>query len=322
MQIPVPPEAIAHVARELAVKAQTNGRRILGSQLGKLVNDSLAPGHVKDFGGLRMFAQDYLHEHVRLAGRDEASADIWYDIVEAAQRVVPQLVVPDTVEAVAGAALWRYFSNPRINCRLGAQPSGAVWVGPEHTTLPQDAVALNRFGADRYRALAQRFRDEHGADAEVVAELDKALAHESFYGEWIAALRRLRTGQQDMLRSWEILRTSEIAKALAEELAAAGVDASRVAEIVQLARPVASAPRLAKSNWAYTAGAAHSGAQVQFVSLRVPTRPAVGGAAPLDEVARLRQIVHRAVDQMSAAELSEIRLTASTLLKLTSTHNG
>jgi hypothetical protein len=322
MRIPVPPETIAHIARELAVKAQANGRRILGSQLGKLVNDSLSPAHVRDFGGLRSFAHEYLQEHVRLVGKDDASADLCYDIVEAGQRVVTKPVVPDAVEAVAGADLWRYFSNPRLDCNIGAEPSGTVWVAPQHASLPQGATELKRFGVDQYRALARRFRDEHDAAAELVVDLDNALAHESFYGEWIAALRRHRAGQQDMLRSWEILRTAEIAKALGEELAAAGVDASRVAEIVQLARPVASAPRFVKSSWAHASGAGHGGAGVQFATLRVPTRVAPSGSALLDEVEQLRQIVHRAVDQMSAAELSEVRLTAGTLLKLTTMNNG
>ncbi|MCZ8112093.1 MAG: hypothetical protein ACK50K_18700 [Betaproteobacteria bacterium] len=322
MRIPVPPETIAHIARELAVKAQANGRRILGSQLGKLVNDSLSPAHVRDFGGLRSFAQEYLHVHVRLVGKDDASADLWYDIVEAAQRAVTKPAVPETVQAVAGAELWRYFSNPRLDCSIGAQPSGTVWVAPVNTSLPQGTTALKRFGVDRYRALARRFRDEHDAVAKVVVDLDKALAQDSFYGEWIAALRKHRTGEQDMLRSWEILRTSEIAKALGEELAAAGVDASRVAEIVQLARPVGSAARTAKSSWTLESDAAHGGAGVKFLTLRMHPRVAASSAAPVDEVAQLRQMVHRAVDQMSAAELSEIRLTAGTLLKLTSMING
>jgi hypothetical protein len=105
-------------------------------------------------------------------------------------------------------------------------------------------------------------------------------------------------------------------------LGKAGVDATRVAEIVQLARPIAKTGRAARPAPVPPAGHAVVGVSPGLPKLKFTSPPQFYGGGPptgFDEVEELRKLVHRAVEAMSLTELREIRLSANTLMKLTLT---
>jgi hypothetical protein len=342
--ISLQPEVLAHVSRELAVRAQTAGTEILGSQLGKLINDALAPHSLREFGGLRTFVESHLGSVLRQREFDATSPDVAYDIVDTPPPAARPLSVPKAFQAVAGADLWRFYSNPNLKCQLAAMPSGAIVVGPEGLPMPEPAVSLARFGTEQYRQVAETFQRDHSGNARVAEALSSVLQEKDFYGDWIVTLRNLRAEPGDLLRKWEILREATISQQLTHELSRAGIDATRVAEIVQLARPVAkSAAKTAAADSGYTiatpphARAVKAGLAAQtsrfagggrstdatgqtriFVSTTTAPKFAGGGLpVSLDEAEELRQLVHRAVEVMSLAELREVRLSANTLMKLT-----
>ncbi len=310
----ITPEALATVTRELAVRAQTHGPHILGAQLGKLINDALHPRHVREFGGLRNFVSSALASQVRSIPSE--ANDLLFEIVPMPPASGQRTNLPLEWMPVAGADLWRYFSNPNLPCAMAAVLPSTVLAGPPDLPLPDQATNIPRVTSAEYRALAEEFLKEHSGKLEIYPVLKEALAVEDFYKPWINALRRLRVTNIDLLKSWEILRAAEVAKALTKALSNAGMEASRVAEIVQLATPVTKAPRIAPVT---TAPAAPVDRSHVFLSFKKAMTFYGGGESipPMaDEAAELREFIHRAIDQMSHAELRDIRISAGTLMKL------
>lgn len=317
---PLPPDVLAYVSRELAVKAQTTGPMILGSQLGKMINDALMPRHLREFGGLRAFADLYLGRMVRQREFDPMAPDVAYDIIAVPAPAARPLAVPTAFQSVAGVDLWRFFSNPNIKCQLAVLDSAAVLAGAEGVPMPAAAVPLSRFGAPDYRQLAETFVREYSGDMQIGVALQEVLKKDDFYKDWIATLRALRAEPGDLLRKWEILREETVAQALTDALGKAGVDATRVAEIVQLARPFAKNARVATPAPVPPLRYPVMGASNGMPKLKFTSPPqSYDGGPPIgfDEADELRKLVHRAVEFMSLTELREIRLSANTLMKLT-----
>lgn len=322
MQITVPPEALAVIAHELAVRAHQRGSDILGSQLGKVINDALRPYHMRDFGGLRSFVQTFLSDLVRIKP-SEGLDDVIYEVIAAPPPAARPSNVPQDFEPVAGADLWRFFSNPNLACQLAVQQPSTVLVGPTDKPLPEHSTAIARISSLEYRALADKFLQEHSDNSEIAEALQAALNLQDFYKPWITALRRLRGNQMDLLKSWEILRTATVAASLSQALLKAGVDTSRAAEIVQLASPV---PKSARATTQVIAPQPASGSAVgtgKHTVLFSFKKPMFFGGGESwtsdDDATELRQFLHRAIDLMSAAELKEIRISAGTLVKMSAT---
>ena len=312
------PDVLAQVSRDLTVKVQTSGPMILGSQLGKVISDALLPRHLRDFGGLRAFVETYLARQVRQRDYDPDAPDVVYDIIDVPAPAARPLSVPTAFKSVAGADLWRFFSNPNIKCQLAVLDTAAVLVGAEGVPMPLAAVPLSRFETSSYRKLAETFAANYTADSRIGVELARVLGQDNFYKDWIFTLRDLRAEQSDLLRKWEILREQAVAQALTEALHNAGVDATRAAEIVQLARPIAKAARAPSPAPFPRAAPAVETAGIASPKLTTPAQFYGGGpSAGFDEAEELRKLVHRAVEVMSLTELRDVRLSANTLLKLT-----
>ena len=318
MQTPLPPEVLASVARDLTLRAQTRGTpEILGAQLGKLINEALSPRHVREFGGLRQFVETELATLVRVQPGSLGSADLTYEILNAPPPAAKPLSVPQDFVPVAGADLWRFFSNPNVSCRLAVQQPATVLVGPPEMPLPLNSIEIDRIGTPVYRELAEAFQQERSGDPLIAPVLREALSTGDFYKHWISALRRLRTPAADLLKSWEILRTARVATAMTSELTKAGVELSRVAEIVQLATPVS---RAVKHHVGVPFNpAVSSGLSFAAGGVRKPSFYGGGEAwGPAEDTAELRDFLHRAIDAMAATELRDIRISAGTLMKMTS----
>jgi len=291
----------SNITRALEQHLQERGNTILGAQLGLLVSGAIRPRKLSDIGGLRRVASESLKDQLSQIVPTVGSHDITYRIERKSS--APGANVPPPAEAaraVTGIELWRFFSNPKLACALMARPSGEVLVLGEGRDAVPGTAPVQRPTQEEYRTLAQQFADQQEGDLR--DSLQACLSETDFYNGWIAKLREKRTSSQNLLRQWETVRAEHIAKRLYEALAAAGIEDSTVASIVAGARPaVRSKP-------------ARPTASVSIALDAVSTSGSVANAPDRDiEEMALRTLVHRAVDQMSLAELREFRVPASLL---------
>jgi len=298
------PLETAAIARELHVRLATRGSEILGSQLGKLINDIVQPRSVRLLGGLRRLADSDLRPYVVELGATD-KADVQYEILAPTVARHEPTSVPEHDAEIAGQDLWRFFSNPNIECTLSVANSGQIFAAPLGSQTPPDRSSMARIDTDEYRKLAEEFLEQSTPEA-AREQLRQTLREENFYHSWVTTLRRLRPLFPELAKAWEILRIEHVAGRLSEELRRSGVDPARAAQIAAVARPVSRPPRGAAEQ------AATPRAREPMASATRP-RPPAGGPV-LDDVEALRALVHRAVDVMSAAELRELRISAGTLL--------
>ncbi|HEV7318815.1 MAG TPA: hypothetical protein VGO04_09430 [Ensifer sp.] len=307
----LPGESIAKIAVELGLRAAASGPVILGSQLGILINDALAPQNTKDFGGLRSVVQDQLSEHVRLVTTAAKSNDFVYEIISSNASTKRPLQPPQHEREVSGADLWRFFSNPKLDCIVTATPAGVVMVSPLDAPVAEHAVRLRRVEAREYQQWAGDFANEHSLQDLFAA----ASQTEDFYRAWIPGLRKSHAHAVNLLKKWEILRTEKVASHLKSELEQAGVEASRVAEILRLARPVGR-PVRPPTIQLYSAIEQQPIAQLIARGSRTLSADAAESTAPSDELARMRKLLHSAVDVMTLSELQAINISAGTWISL------
>lgn len=312
-------EAKAQLAHDLATRTQAVGPIILGSQLGNLIHKALAPVHVRELGGLRMFVENELNEFVRLLGPAFNSTDLVYEIFGLTAPPPQPISAPDAFQDIAGANLWRFYSNPNVRCRLAVANLETVQVGPEEHPLPANSKELPRFPPDQYKNLAESFRNEYRHDRAIESSLNSVLLSDIFvYKNWIAELRNLKSNDQSLLRLWEAFRANSIAESLRKDLISIGVSSDRSNEIVQLAQPVAKTIHVTHSKNVATIVNTQFGISSLTGKQTKSTSSSAGPTSnQSDEMDELRLLVHRAVDFMPLDELREIRLSASTLLKMT-----
>lgn len=296
-------QEMAVIARALEVHAVKSGnRRILGAQLGFIINEAVRPRHLRELGGVRKIAVTALADLLHPVPVSAQDPDIAFEIKprQSQTAIVPR--IPDSATEVAGADLWRLFSNPKIACSLTVTPAGEVCFIPPHDMPQSESAALTRPSAEDYRRLAVSFaqleNDPLKTELMAVAKLP------DFYNSWIVALRRLRTQERNLLKSWEILRSDFIADSLRTQLQQAGLDVVRASEIVATARPIVpqrsamvALDANAKREPAYSA-AAESPASKNNV----------------DELSVLRRVLHEAIDRMSLADLRELRIPAGAMI--------
>lgn len=304
-------ESIAKIAAELEMRAAAIGPIILGSQLGILINDVLAPQNTKDFGGLRSVVHDQLSDHVRLLTTAAKSNDFVYEIISASPGAKRPLQAPQYEREVSGADLWRFFSNPKLDCTVTATPAGVVSVSPSDAPLAAHAVQLHRVQASAYQQWAADFSKEHS----VQDFFEAASQTEDFYKAWILGLRKSQVQSAGLLKKWEILRTEKVASQLKSELERAGVEASRVAEILRLARPVGR-PVRPTTIQLYSSIESPQTAQLIARGTRAPSPEGTDSPVPSDELARMRKLLHSAVDVMTLSELQAINISAGTWISL------
>lgn len=299
MQPQLSPEVVSAIVHHLESWALESGPNILGSRLGGLINAALAPQNVRDFGGLRLLVQTALSPYVRSLGLSVEAQDYMYEIITASQAGKRPLHTPQSTQEVVGADLWRFFSNPNIECAMAVSPPSVVVVAPRAEQLPAGVVALTRMESSQYQTWAKEFAEEHGLSQQFEAS---TLAPD-FYKAWIPALRKVATAGMNYLKAWEILRTDKVAQHLTDQLKAAQVDALRAAEIVKLARPVGRPSR----------------SVIAPLMVAEPRKPYLDTSIPSStqsDLTSLRQVLHRAIDVMTLEELREIRVRAGTWMAI------
>lgn len=288
---------IANIEFSLAFRALEHGNKILGSQLGGLLNTALRPKSVREFGGLRSFVQEELQNKVRLDGQDTASPDLMFTIIGHGERI-PIASTLAEVREVAGSELWKIFSNPNVPDKLSANPSGSILRQPPYEELAEGYAPLVCPGREDYRLLAREFAHLQTTE-EMRTALDETLNEDDFYKFFIAKLRTLRTPTKNPSKEWEIFRAEFVAKKLLEGLQNCGVDISKSTEIVTLARPVVTRHRPATE-------------QIVIKSSENETLPNIQS-----ESASLRALLHKAIDLMTDSDLRELKIPVGVLIEAT-----
>jgi hypothetical protein len=306
MQNPIlTPQEVAAIAQALDVfVAQSGNKRVLGAQLGAIISSAIRPKLLRELGGMRKVASEALAMLLIPITPSPDDSDVAFTIKSRPPQAGTDNLIPDFPTEVAGAVLWRLFSNPRLPCALTISESGAVLaqkVAPEQSAIPG---ALAGPSTEDYHKLAGIFASQE--DDPVRSRLVAALSAKDFYNTWIAELRELRTPQNNLLKRWETLRSEFVATKLAEALDGGGLDAVRVSEIVSTARPLAGwrqqhqQPEPAKSS-------------LPVVRVEASYQTHVPA---MDELSSLRKILHNAIDRMSLAELGELRIPAGALIDI------
>ncbi len=305
MQTPViTAQEIAVIARALEVHAAEKGvRRILGAQLGAIINEAIRPKHLREFGGMRKVATFALTDLVLATAPSPDDSDAIFEIKAHPVQVAAARKVPEIPTEVAGADLWRLFSNPRLPCELSATPEGAILAAVSKEGAAVSASTITRPSAEDYHRIAVQFASQQ--DEPYCSKLQPVLGSQDFYNSWIAALRFLRTPELNLLKRWETIRSEFVSSRLHSSLVSAGIDEIRASEIVAAARP-AIAQRTVRSVLApQTAIESSIPSQESFVSKQI---------TPADELSTIRRILHDAIERMSLAELREVRIPAGALL--------
>ena len=305
MQTPnLTPQEIAKIAQALdAYAAQSGNKRILGAKLGSIITLAIRPKQLRELGGMRKVASDALSELLAPLPTTTLDPDVAFEVKTRTPHAGTDNLIPNVPTEVAGAALWRLFSNPKLPCALTISPEGAVLaqrVAPDGPAVPG---ALEGPTTEDYQALAGDFASQE--DPPVREKLEATIVVADFYNTWIAELRALRTPQNNLLKRWETLRSEFVARKLQQALATAGLDVVRVSEIVSTARPLAGWRQRPPAEAAKSeAPATRADAVHQAV------------APAMDDLAALRKILHGAIDRMSLSELSELRVPAGALIEI------
>lgn len=288
---------IAKIQTLLNDHVQKKGPSILGAQLGQYIRRAISPKTIKFVGNLRSLVDNELREMLSFV--EALPSDSMYRVTVPGQGTIT--FNPDFV-SVAGARLWESFSNPNLDCLVGVDTAGVVYVTSPVKPFGADITPLSKMTSEEFYELAKVFAAEQ-KDASLQAALYEALEHSIFYSKWIAALRAHRS-TANFLRSWEIKRTELVVARLQSELEKAGLCTAQAVSIADEIRP--------KSGRTITkpveAAAPRAGRQIEGSS------PVSGTESKEHE--DLRALLHRAIDKMSLADLKDIRVPAGLLLEI------
>lgn len=288
---------IAKIQTLLNEHVHKKGPSILGAQLGQYIRRAISPKTIKFIGNLRSLVDNELREVLSFV--EALPSDSLYLVSGPGQG--PITFNPDFVPA-AGAKLWESFSNPTIDCLVGVDTAGVIYVTTPAKPFGADFTLLKKMTSDEFYELAKVFAVEQ-KDIPLQAALYEALEHTNFYSKWIAALRAHRS-TANFLRTWEIKRTELVIARLQEELERAGLGTARAVVIANDIRPkparsVAKPPAV----------------PVQKAACQPEAASSVPGAE-LEDLEELRAVLHQAIDKMSFADLSDIRVPAGLLLEI------
>jgi hypothetical protein len=291
---------IAQIRASLLSTAAKHGPDILGAELGQVVKRAVAPKTIKSLGGLKSLVGSELSGIVAYV--DSLISDTLYRVIVSDQGSV---YTSHSLALEFDAGVWDGFSNPNVNNFVGfdTKSSRIIVAAPSESYGPE-VKPLKKMTADEYRLLAQEYANEQG-NQELKAELLEVIQLPAFYPKWFAALQRYRRiASVNYPKTWEIKRTGLVMSRLQQELEHAGLNADRA---FALANEVCS--RSSRNSYKAT-------------PLYAPvwqTKPPIDNAGPLASASKdlhdLRELMHRAIDQMSLDDLKEIRVPAGLLLE-------
>jgi hypothetical protein len=270
---------VAHVRAFLSKWSLERGFEILGSQLGHAVIEA-AGQPIRDLGGLRSLAEFELSSLIELSDSQAHSPDLTFLILERASGQ------PTALPGPLGNELWRFFSNPKLNCGIFARESGEVAITASGVPPPEGYRQLSRPSSDDYRELARQFAQLQAEP--ISSQLAMALVQADFYNDWIQRLRLLSSSEKSLLPAWEATRAEYVAGRLSDELSKCGMPAARAAELVATART-------------------RKPVRVPILPKAQPSLQPVTAADPARD---FRAIMHAAIDLMSIDELRRLPVSA------------
>ncbi|WP_204374064.1 hypothetical protein, partial [Burkholderia cenocepacia] len=292
------PTELASLEQLLVTYNNEKGPRILGSQLGQFVAQAIQPKSLQAVGGLKKLVAADLKVLVRREGTTPDQSDVLYMIQPRTELEAPApdfgMMEREPVE-VAGRALWRIFSNPRLQYDVCVESDGRIFASTLGSPHRASSRPLTKPTAEDFRKLADQFASGQ-SDLVVTGELKAALEIHDFYDGWIRALRKMRTPTSNLLRDWETLKSEYVANRLHQDLLRSEIDQAQAGKIVNLARPEMRF-QLSRAATLPAATQAHGPASSQTLT-------------PSTDDADFRRIIHLAIDRMSIADLRELPIPA------------
>lgn len=267
------------------------GPHILGSQLGFQIFQ-IVGRPVRELGGVRGLVDQELSAFLGVAELQQNLPDVNFFLRRADGTPLAKEAISLQEQPKFDFQLWRHFSNPKLVGHISANALGQVIVSPPNTNLSENFTSLTKPSGADYEALARKFIEEQSDS--IRHQLSEAFSQPDFYEEWIRRLRLLSSGEQNLLKDWEIVRAQFVKERLHEELAKTGMATAMVADLVAQAQP-RKAHRLAPSE------------------PQSPIKIARRNVAMEEAGADFRELVHGVIDLMSLEELRRLPLSAGLL---------
>lgn len=291
---------IAQIRASLLATAVKHGPEILGAELGQIVKRAIAPKTIKSLGGLKDLVANELSGIV--AYIDSLNSDTLYRVKVSDQGSFHN---PPNLTLQFDSGVWDGFSNPNVDMFVGFDAKSSRILATAHSeSYGPEVKPLKKMTSDEYRLLAQEYAGEQG-NQDLKAELLEVIQLPAFYPKWFALLQRYRRMTSvNYPKTWEVKRTGLVMARLQQELEQAGLSADRA---FALAKEVCSrgsrnsykAPPLYTPVW-----------QAQ------PSIDNAGSVSPASQdLHGFRELMHRAIDQMSLDDLKEIRVPAGLLFE-------
>ncbi len=291
---------IAQIRAYLLSTAAKHGSDILGAELGQIVKRAVAPKTIKSLGGLKSLVGNELSGIVAYV--DSLTSDTLYRVRTSDQST---FYTSPSLALEFDAGVWDGFSNPNVDSLVAfdTRSSRIIVAAPSESYGPE-VKPLKKMTTDEYRSLAQEYADEQ-INQELKAELLEVIQLPAFYPKWFAALQRYRRmASVNYPKAWEIKRTGLVMARLQQELEQAGLSADRAFALAsevcsRSSRNSQKAIPLCAPVW----------------QAKPPTDNAVSLSSASKDLQDLRELMHRAIDQMSLDDLKEIRVPAGLLLE-------
>jgi hypothetical protein len=265
------------------------GPNILGSQLGFEIFQVVGRP-VRELGGVRDLVAQELRAFLGVADLQQNSPDINFFLRSQNGTPLAQEAISLQEQPPRDFELWRHFSNPKLVGHIAANAQGKVIVSPPNVDLADDFIILTKPSVEDYQTLARGFAEK--LPESMGLQLSEAFSQPDFYDEWIRRLRLLSSGEQNLLKNWEILRAQFVKERLHEELTKTGMVPALAADLVAQMQPRKS-HRLVPSQ----------------SLIKSPPR----GVALEETGADFRQLVHGVINLMSLDELRRLPLSAGLL---------
>lgn len=267
------------------------GPHILGSQLGSEIYQ-IVGRPVRELGGVRDLAAQELRAFLGIAELQQNSPDVNFVLRSENGAPLTQEAIALLEQPPLDFELWRHFSNPKLVGRIAANALGKVIVGPPNANLPENFTILTKPSAEDYLTVAREFVEK--LPEPMALQLSEAFSQPDFYDEWIRRLRSLSSGEQNLLKDWEISRAQFVKERLHDELTKTGMVPTLAADLVAQAQ-------LRK-------GHRQVSSQPQSLFKALPS-----GVALAEAGTDFRQLVHGVIDLMSLEELRRLPLAAGLL---------
>jgi len=288
---------------------------ILGSQLGLLIKRSARElGFDVDFklyGGLRTFVKGYFSE-LFMVKHGELD-DEYVVLGDTRPQEAPQVKPHRPADQAKSNALWQAYSNP--------QSPLTVFLGPDQDLAIVSAVdsagaiagrAVGKITAADYYIWAQEYTNAFMADPErkLASDLLARFPASEFAHPWYSLLHKLETRLH--VKQWERFRLGKVLDEFRNKLVQLDVSPEKVLAFVQVMRDSRDSARFSSvvvptPPFAHALPNTIAGLQAQCASTP---------SSNVNDIERVRRLVHLAVDQLTLDQLRTIPIPVGVLFEI------